>query len=351
MKTAFVVRTGGIGDMFEAASVCAGLRKQGHRVIFGGFPDAMDVLKLDPHIEQFIDLSNKRDDVVAWSKMLYEISKGYDRYIPLLDIVDHTLLTNRESMHYHVSPAARHLLCDQNYLEVLHAAAKVPHEPHVRFYPTEDELKWALDAQMKWFTAGATKIVLIVTHGSAVNKIWPHNEKLIEAILRDFDDAHVVLTGGESARKIEEPWFGHPRVHSLCRQITTRQFLTLPAVVDVLIGPETGIFYAASQMAVPKIIFLSHATVRNLTRDWINTHSLQAPSVTCTGRGKNEAPACHMVHNDWTTCTRALDPACPDCKIGGRCAKHLAACQQAIPPGRVMDVLRSIFAQEKLCLD
>jgi hypothetical protein len=58
---------------------------------------------------------------------------------------------------------------------------------------------------------------------------------------------------------------------------------------------------------MPKVVFLSHSSAENLTRDWDNTTPLAAPATHCPGRGDNEAPACHQLHYNWSNCQQAKD--------------------------------------------
>jgi hypothetical protein len=64
---------------------------------------------------------------------------------------------------------------------------------------------------------------------------------------------------------------------------------------------------ACSHLPVPKVVFLSHSSDENLTRDWDNCISLSSHHTVCPGRGNNEAPACHQMHYSWEFCKRTAD--------------------------------------------
>jgi ADP-heptose:LPS heptosyltransferase len=89
------------------------------------------------------------------------------------------------------------------------------------------------------------------------------------------------------------------------------------AQADMAIGPETGLMNAAAIHDYPKVIFLSHSSEENLSRDWPNTTALWSKETTCPGRGENEAPACHQLHYTWEHCKRTEN--------------GVAQCQQDIP--------------------
>lgn len=96
-------------------------------------------------------------------------------------------------------------------------------------------------------------------------------------------------------------------------------------------GSETGVMNAIAMEEMPKIVFLSHSTVENLTRDWVNTHSLSSERTVCQGRGNNEAPACHQLHFGWAKCTEAPAPAGTE-ELHKRKGSGVAQCQADIDP-------------------
>ncbi len=294
----------------------------------------------NPAIDEIkLDKIDHTTDMAALARRWYDMGQQYDRFVPLAHLVEGTLITVPQMAQFHARPAGRHLLCNRNYLEMLHLSAGVPHDPQVHFYPYEYEL-----AKMKAWreSLNAKRVLMLVTHGSGPQKIWPHTKEFIGKALKKYPDLHIVLTGEERGKEFEKPWTSNPRVHCTCTKWTLREFLTMPFVVDALLGPETGVFYAASQMALPKILMLSHGSVENTSRDWINTRSLWAKHVDCKGRGRNEAPACHQIHDTWAHCTRITDPNCLYCRRGS-CSIHLSACQQAIKPAMALHALEEVF--------
>ena len=67
-------------------------------------------------------------------------------------------------------------------------------------------------------------------------------------------------------------------------------------------------------MPMAKVVFLSHSTVENLTRDWLHTVSLHSVNTSCPGRGMNDAPACHQLHYGWTHCKRGEKTGIAQCQ-------------------------------------
>ena len=70
-------------------------------------------------------------------------------------------------------------------------------------------------------------------------------------------------------------------------------------VADIVMGPETGVVNcSAFNEKVAKIVFLSHSSRDNLTRDWKNTIALE-PDVPCY--------PCHKMIYNWGDCHQAND--------------------------------------------
>ena len=84
---------------------------------------------------------------------------------------------------------------------------------------------------------------------------------------------------------------------------------------------------AVSMQAMPKIVFLSHSSHENLTRDWINTFALHSTKTACY--------PCHKLHYSWKTCVQNQD------KVDGKDAPWAgtAQCQVDLPPEACWEAL------------
>lgn len=303
-KTACVVRYGAFGDLMQASSVFAGLKDQGYHVtLFGSNPQA-EVVKHDPNIDKIVlfdrDQVPNADLVSFWQWQ----KKKYDKFVNLSESVEGTLLAMPGRTLTYFPPAARHTLMNFNYLELQHALAGLPHNPQIRFYATQEELRWAEKAREK---CGPGPVVVWALAGSSVHKTWPYIDSVIASIMLKYPTARVVLTGNEACQILEQGWENEPRVIRTSGKWTIRQTLAFQNYADLIVGPETGTLNAAACSPVPKVVLLSHSTHDNLTRDWKNTTVLHAKDTKCKGRGENEAPACHMMHYNWDNCTRTED--------------------------------------------
>jgi ADP-heptose:LPS heptosyltransferase len=197
-------------------------------------------------------------------------------------------------------PALRHSLLDRNYLETQHQIAGVPYHPKMRFYASAEEQSFARKQRARM----GDFVIAWALAGSSVHKTWPYLDAIIASIMLDFPSVHIALLGGEAAKLLERGWEKEARVHRRSGLWSIRESLSFMDVADMAIGPETGLMNAAAQLPYPKVVFLSHSTHENLTRDWVNTQPLMSAGTHCPGRGANEAPACHQLHYQWEHCKK-----------------------------------------------
>lgn len=336
-KTVGVVRYGAIGDMMQLSSVLKGLKDQDYYVYLHTTPRNAEILKHDPHVDEFVLQDTDQVPNQDLGPFFAVISERYDKFINLCESEEASLLAMPNRTPFNWAPAARHTLCNRNYLDVQHDMAGVARKLQMRHYTSPEERKWAKEFREK---TKAEFLVLWALAGSGVHKTWPYVDAVVAALMLHHPGIHVVFVGDDFCRILEGGWENEKRVHKKSGQLTVRETLSLIEVADCIIGPETGVLNAAACMEVPKVLFLSHSTHENLSRDWTNVYPLSAESVTCAGRGKNEAPACHQLHYSWAHCTKDYDENCKECKAG-TCTKHTstAVCQSAITPDRVLNVV------------
>jgi predicted SAM-dependent methyltransferase/ADP-heptose:LPS heptosyltransferase len=344
-KTCGVVRYGAFGDLLQASSVFAGLKKQGYHVTLYCSNPAADLVAHDPNIDEkyFQDTNQVPNELLAnfWD---YHRRK-YDKWVNLSESVEGSFLTIPGRPVNSFPPALRHKMTNFNYLESQHMIAGVPHVPAMHFYPTPDEVEWA--RQKKQQMGGFT--IAWAQTGSSVHKKWPWVDNVIASLLLDYEDVNFVLLGGPDCVILEQGWFkvkegeplrddrGHrimvePRVQCTAGDWTIRQTMSFCQQADMVVGPETGVLNAVAQLKMPKVVFLSHSTDENLTRDWENTHAIYSNVTHCPGRGDNEAPACHKLHYSWQYCKNAISP--DDGKEMG-----IAQCMADIPLEHVLKVI------------
>ena len=343
-KSVALVRYGAIGDLLQASSVAKGLKDQGWHVTFYTSPPQSDVLKHDPNIDEIVLQDKDQVPNHELGPFWDSIKKKHDKFINLSESVEGAFLALPGRTPHMWSPRARHAYLNRNYLESQHLMADVPHVAQMRFYATAEEKAWAREERKKF---GEFSILWSLS-GSSVNKTWPYVDNVIAALMLHSPGTHVTFVGDAVCTILERGWENEPRVHCRSGKYSIRQSLSLLDVVDCVIGPETGVLNGAACLPVPKVVFLSHSSVENLTRDWVNTYSLTSENVTCKGRGNNEAPTCHQLHYGWDHCTKDFDEECPEC-IAKTCTKHTCAavCQSTITPDRVTQILLPLIEKRE----
>lgn len=270
-KTAFVCRFGAFGDLMMASSVLAGLKQHGFHVTLLCSPPGVDVVTHDPNVDRFIITDKDQIPNGNLGDYWEYTSKKYDRFVNLSESVEGTFLAlPGRVQHSWPAQIRKDIMSHTNYVEFAHKLAGIPHKPQVRFYATEEEKAWATRERAKM----GSMAILWSLAGSSLHKTWPHLDAILAKIMITYPQAHVVLVGGPECVILESGWENEPRIHKTCGKWSIRQSLAFVDQCDLLIGPETGVMNAASCLDIPKVVFLSHSSSENLTRDWVNTISL-----------------------------------------------------------------------------
>ena len=323
LPRACVIRYGAYGDMAQAASVVAALKRKGYWVTLMCSHPSSELVAFDPNIdEMLVQMQNQvpinwLGHFWIWMEAKWHGGR-YDRWVNLTESVEQNLLAMAGNIRFAWPPKARHRAMNHNYLEHQHelAGCTEPFEPSFKFYANEDEKKWLVKEAEKMRKAGIHKTILWTLAGSSrTHKIYPHANLIWQHVLKHYPGWGIVTVGDASCVDLEKGFEGEPRVWRTSGKWNMRQVATFMESADAVVGPETGVMSMAAFYPMPKIIFLSHSTVENLTRDWINTTSIWAPTTHCPGRGNNEAPACHMMHASFEKCARNQDFGTAQCCV------------------------------------
>lgn len=330
-KTVGVVRYGAYGDLIMASSVLAGLKEQGYHVTLFGSPPGLEVLDHDPHIDARI--IQDRDQVP--NQCLGEYwdywEQRFDKWVNLSGSVEDALLAAPHVVQHRWPQPIRHKYLNRNYLEFSHELAGVPFTPRPHFYATRAEVDWARQQAI-----GGVNLLWSLA-GSSLHKTWDGLDQILARILIEYPTAHVTLVGGPECQLLESGWETEPRIHKTCGVWSVRQSMAFLSVADLVIGPETGVLNAASMLEVPKIVFLSHSSVENLTRDWRQCISLVSTTTPCY--------PCHQLHLN----SDGWDKFCPRTPRldGAGQQRGVAHCQGEITPAQVWDAVRGVLDRQR----
>jgi ADP-heptose:LPS heptosyltransferase len=294
-KTAAVVRYGAIGDAIQTAAICAGLKREGYHVTLFCHPVGEELLRHDPNVDDFF--IQDRDQVPNGELADYwkYQSAKYDKWVNLCESVEGTLLAFPGRANHGWPKDVRHKYMNRNYLEFMHEIAELPFKPDYQFYATADEAAQAKAAMSPGYN------VVWVLSGSSVHKMYPHTDNVVGQILSEIPGSHVYFVGSDVDSVLEAGWEKELRVHRLCGQLDIRQSIALAQHAQLVVGPETGVLNAVAFQPNAKIVFLSHSSSENLTRDWNNTEALASEDTPCY--------PCHRLHETREFCPRMEDGA------------------------------------------
>lgn len=297
-KTCAVTRYGGIGDMIQTASIFPMLKAEGYHVTVFTVPMGEEIMRHDPNIDAFI--VQDKDQVLnsELPKFWEYTKKKYTKWINFSESVEGTWLAMPGRTAAGWPHAVRHKHLNQNYLEFMHALAEVPFKPFPKFYPTAEETKLA-KSQKKGFT------ILWALAGSSVHKSWPHIDAIWARLMLRYPDCQIVTTGDATTQILEAGWENEKRIVKRAGKWSIRETLAFATVADLVVGPETGVLNAVSHLPMPKLLFLSHSSVENLSRDWVNTTNLL---------GNASCYPCHMLHYGWDHCRKHEETATAMCQ-------------------------------------
>lgn len=317
VKTVLVARLGVIGDQLVASSILPGLKAQGYHVTFMAYRPYSAIHQHNPHIDVLRELDQdafgpKPADFMEFFK---RIGASYDRVIHLSESVERTCVFFEDQVQFWWDDTARRALANVSYLERTHDLAGVPHVFSPQFFPTDEEIAWAEEMVAGW---GAAPLIGVCCAGSNLDKVWPKMPQAIARLLAAFPKGRVVLFGGTVPRDREIVEAVLKLVHDTVPDGTARikhttgwsirQALTMVGRLDFLIGPDTGLMWAASMNErIRKVVLLSHASPTNITKHWRNTATLHADP--------QEVPCwpCHRLHRVPETCRVQKDTGAAAC--------------------------------------
>ena len=330
-KRALVIRYGAIGDQMIASSILPGLKKQGYHVTYNTTPDGQSLLMHDPHVDDWILQAKDYVPNVQLGPYWEQLYERYDHIVNLCESIEGLLLGLPGRLNHMYSHETRkRVMGSVNYLERTHDIAAIPYDFAPRFYATPDERQWAL-RQMAAFARG-NPVITWAINGSSHHKTYPWTHVVIGWLL-ERTPCHVVITADEQIGgglqagildTLKESDADLSRVHGMAGKWPIRDSLAFAQVSDCVVGPETGLLNAVSFEAMPKVIYLSHSSVENLTKHWINTITLEPDT--------HRAPCypCNRMHYTWDHCFQDK-------------RSHAAFCAAAITPERVLAAIAGAF--------
>ena len=296
-KSAGLVRVGAHGDAVWASSPCALLKEQGYSVTAYVAKTGAEILKADPNIDRIVELPDGALDDEELLEFWAREAAKHDRWINLIGSVEQRLLFHPSSNEFFLPHKLRHKFGNQNYLEMIHDYADLPHDFRQKYYPTEQELAWAHDVRAK---LPAGPVVVLNPCGSGPAKTWPHAQRFLQR-MEEAGINCVVL--GDLRLPLEEVG-EHTAI--VGTEWPVRAALAFAQLADVVVATESLIANTVAMEAMLKVVLLSHSSNENLTKHWINTAAIEPNGVACF--------PCHRVHGAHLGfCSRDTATGCSAC--------------------------------------
>jgi ADP-heptose:LPS heptosyltransferase/SAM-dependent methyltransferase len=307
-KEALVIRYGALGDAIWATPVLEALKADGYYIVYNTTPYAAQVLKHNPNIDEFLIQDPGAVPDEDLEKYWSVISEGFDKVVNMSGAVEGRLLVREGSEEFQWSDSKRRRECNKNYLDESMAWAGYPEKTGAKMTLHFTEQEEAL-AQSFRSTYRDKFIILWSLAGSSFHKLYPWAPQIGTEVVKRMENAMVITVGDNLCRMLE---WDAPDTLKRSGCFTVRQSMILTKYCDLVVGPETGILNAAACYDTPKIVFMSHSSPTNLTRDWKNCIAMSAKDCKCQPchklifsndhcpRGKKEAAA--------TACMDGIDP-------------------------------------------
>ncbi len=303
----------------------------------------------DPHTvflnNPFIDkLSVKADGEIPggddWQKWFAGRANEYDIFVNLSHSCEAQHALFKGSTQFWWPQDFRRKLCAGSYLETAHDIVGVPHIFGPLFFPTDEERAGA--EALKAHVGGA--FLAWVISGSRIDKIHPYAALAIARIIKELDIPVILFGVGDKQHKMATQIRDHVIRQNGTRDLfhlavqdnvspdkrwPLRATLTQALVADLVVTPDTGIAWAVAMEKMPKLMLLSHASVENITKHWVNTTTLHADP--------NRVPCwpCHRLHDTIDTCT-------PNRDLG-----NAAACISDISVERILTEVRHLWPKSQ----
>ncbi len=286
MKRAFLLRGGtGIGDLLMTTPLPRLLLAQGYEVDVGVWPQNRAVYEHNPFVRALVPYPASEAEFPAWQE---KIIRDYDRVVDLGYTVEKRFLHRTDGFFGPIPSLEerRAAAAGKNYyLETLRAAGFEEPAPRPEIYISREESD-ILNRYRLELAADGRQQVFWHLNGSTKNKFLVKGLQYVKAVLAAVPDSiHHLITGMNfEAHNLPDD----PRVRVANWDLRTSILLT--QLVDVVIGPESGLVNAAGAFNTPKVVLYSHSAPENLGKFFVNHYPI-CPECDCH--------PCYLIPLDW----------------------------------------------------
>lgn len=290
MKTAFISRLGGAGDVLHASHLPKLIKEHYgvDHITFETNYHGMHILTGNPHIDdlQFVDVHkmthNRMYKNLEWARF------KYDMVFDFSNTIERAYCLNENDWRYYTGEVwRRETFGKKSYYDVMTDAAGLPES----YYGTRGQLYYS-DQEHAQCAAWINKkhqqyryVILVNLSGSTLHKKFIQAESVCRKILDRYSDSLIILTGDEYCR---DQVFEHERVISYVGSKVNgfRSVGLKSKYVDLTVSLESGLALVAHSWDAPTLQLLTAASWDNHVKYAKNAYWLQSPA-TCSPCHKN----------------------------------------------------------------
>lgn len=305
MKTCFISRFGGFGDVLHAAHLPELIKKhyKVDHITFETNYNGYQILQGNPFIDELIhvDITKVTDNRLKknWDYM----EEKHDLFFNLIDTIElKYCVQEHDSRYYRDTTYRRENFGGISYYDVMTKAIGLSEKyfgtrGHL-YYPASEHLdarSWVAKTREKY---GVDNIILINLSGSSLHKRFMGAEIVSRSLLEDKKNM-VILTGDEHCK---DDVFAGERVLSKVASWNFRTAALMTNYMDLTISVETGLPLVAHSWDAPCLQLLTAASHHNHCKYAKHAHWMQAP-IYCSPCHKNP-------QNYWGCPQQNKMPAC-----------------------------------------
>ena len=280
MKTCFVSRLGGAGDIMHCAHLPELIKKHYEvtHLVWETNYHGMHILSGNPFIDDLQMVDTSKMTFNRMFKNLEHARETYDLVFDLSNTIEKAYCTNENDQRYYRSDKwRRENLGTKSYYDVMIDAVGLPES----YYGTRGKLyfsdyeheqaKQSIENRKKELDCDTA--ILINLSGSTLHKKFIQAESIARKLLDKYPKAYIVLTGDEHC---QSQVFEHERVLNRVGVWNFRTVALRCKYMDLNISLESGLALIAHSWDAPTIQLLTAASWDNHVKYAKNAYWLQA---------------------------------------------------------------------------